>query len=58
MLNSIIAFLILFGFFFFGIRAFRDTTRKEKWQLTKLVAYSTICAILTLLMLVAIVILF
>ena len=58
MLNAILAFLLLFGAFFTGIHAFRDTTSKEKWQLTKLVAYSTLCAVLTLAVLVLFVLVF
>lgn len=58
MVNAILAFLLLFGAFFAGIHAFHDTTSKEKWQLTKLVAYSTMCAVLTLAVLVLFVMLF
>ena len=58
MINAIIAFLILFGAFYFGINSVRNTTQKEKWQLTKLIVYSTICACLTLAVLTLIVIFF
>lgn len=58
MVNAILAFLLLFGAFFTGIRVFRDTTMKEKWQLTKLVAYSTMCAVLTAAVLVLFVMVF
>ncbi len=58
MINAILAFLILFGGFFLGIRAVQNTTKKEKWQLTKLVIYSIICALLTLAVLVSIVLVF
>jgi putative effector of murein hydrolase LrgA (UPF0299 family) len=58
MIRIIFAFLIVFGLFFFGIKAFRDLTKKDKWTLTKYLAYSTICAMLTTAFLVTIVILF
>jgi len=58
MLKGILSFLILFGLFFFSITAFRHTTEKEKWQLTKLIAFSTLCASLTMVALVSIVLIF
>jgi len=47
MIKIILGFFLVFSAFFVGIQAFRSLTKKEKWQLTKLVAYSTICAVLT-----------
>jgi len=58
MIRVLFMFLLLFGAFWFGISAFQTLTGKEKWELTKLVVYATICAVLTLLVLVGIVILF
>jgi len=58
MFKIILAFLFVFGLFFFGIRAVRDMTGKDKWALTKLVGYSIICAVLTLAALIAIVVIF
>lgn len=58
MIKSILAFLLLFGVFFIGFNEFRDTTLKEKWQLAKVVGYSTICATLTLAVLGLFVLLF
>lgn len=58
MINIVLSFLVLFGVFFFGIKLFRDTTEKQKWQLTKLLAYSILCAVLTLVALSALVIFF
>ena len=54
----ILLFLIVFCLFFFGIQGIRATTGKEKWELTKLVSYSIICAMLALGVLVSIVIIF
>ena len=55
---------ILFNFFAlataigFGIKVFRDLTGKEKWDMTKLVAYSIFCGIVSAVVLTTIVILF
>jgi|688.fasta_scaffold135685_6 hypothetical protein len=57
MINAILSFLILFGVFFVGIAAFRKATEKQKWQLTKLVGYSTMCAVFATAILVSIYIL-
>ena len=58
MIKIILAFLVVFGLFFFGIKAFRELTKKEKWELTKYITYSTICSVLAVSLLMAIVILF
>ena len=58
MIKIILAFLIAFGICFYGIKSFRDLTGKDKWALTKLVAYSTLCAVLAILLLTLFVILF
>lgn len=58
MVKFILIFLLVFCVFFFGIRAFRELSGKAKWALTKYLAYSTLCTILTLGFLVTIVILF
>ena len=48
MIRIILAFLVIFGCFYFGIDAFRHMTGREKWDLTKLVTYSIVCAVLTI----------
>jgi len=58
MLKVILSFLILFGLFFFGFKAFRYLTAKEKWKLSKLIVYSMLCATLALGALVTIVLIF
>jgi len=58
MIRVLLAFLIVFCLFYFGIQALQNTTGKEKWELTKLVTYSIICATLTIGVLVALVIIF
>lgn len=46
MIRIILAFLFVFGMFYFGIDAYRHTTGKEKWAITKLFVYSLVCAVL------------
>jgi hypothetical protein len=58
MFKIILAFLVAFGICFFGIKGFRELTGKDRWALTKLVAYSTICAVVAIAILVLLVILF
>jgi hypothetical protein len=58
MIRVFLAFLILTALFWVGIAAFRKTTGKEKWRLTKIAAYSILCSVLALAVLISIVILF
>jgi hypothetical protein len=58
MFRVILAFLVIFGLFFFGIKAVRDMTGKELWSMTKLLTYSVVCAILTVVAMITIVVLF
>ena len=58
MIGVLIAFLVVFGFFYFGITAFRNTTGKEKLELTKVALYAILCSMLTTAFLITIVILF
>lgn len=58
MIRIILAFVIVFGLFFFGIRYLRNMSGKESWSLIKLLTYSAVCAILTFGSLVALVVLF
>lgn len=52
MIKIILGFLLVFAAFFVGIAAFRGLSGRDKWQLTKLVGYSIICAVLTTLALI------
>jgi divalent metal cation (Fe/Co/Zn/Cd) transporter len=54
----IVGFIVVFAGFFVGIQAFRGLTGREKWQLTKLLAYSIMCALLTTVALTAFVLVF
>jgi hypothetical protein len=47
MIKIVLGFLLVFAAFFFGINTVRTMTGKEKWALTKIITYSTICAVLT-----------
>jgi hypothetical protein len=58
MAQIILAFLVVFGLFFFGINSIREMTGKEMWSLTKLLTYSVVCAILALATLISIVVIF
>ena len=58
MIKVILAFIFIFGLFFIGIQTVRDMTGKELWSLTKLLTYSAVCAILTLVFLITLVVLF
>ena len=58
MIRIILTFLVVFGIFFFGIKAIREMTGMEQWALTKYVMYSIVCAVLATLSLATIVILF
>jgi FtsH-binding integral membrane protein len=58
MFKIVLAFVVIFGLFFFGISAIRNMTEKDRWSLTKMLTYSMICAILTLVFLITLVVLF
>jgi hypothetical protein len=58
MFKVILAFVVIFGLFFLGIRAVQEMTGKELWSATKLLTYSAVCAILTLVFLITLVVLF
>ena len=58
MIRVFLAFFVLVAVFWFGLAAFRKTTGREKWQLTKIAAYSILCSVLALAILISIVILF
>jgi len=54
----ILTFVVLFGCFFFGINAVRHMSGKDQLELAKLIAYSTMCSVLTVMVLIGFVILF
>ncbi len=58
MIKIILAFVIAFAICYFGIKGFRDLTGKDKWALTKLLGYSTLCAVLAIAVLIGIVVVF
>jgi hypothetical protein len=58
MIRVFLAFLVLYAIFWFGIAAFRKTTGREKWRLTKIAAYSILCSVLASTVLISTVILF
>jgi len=58
MIRYVFVFLVLFLIFFFGIKYFVTLSGKKKWKLTKLLAYSFGCVILTTLVLTGLVVVF
>ena len=58
MIRMFLVFALVFGAFWIGIPAFRTLTGLEKWELTKTVGYAILCAVLTMLVLIGLVILF
>lgn len=58
MIRVILAFVVIFGLFYFGIKAVRTMTGKDIWSVTKILTYSLFCAIITLATMIAIVVIF
>ena len=58
MIKMITMWLILSAAIAFGIMAFRQMSGKEQWQLTKLLAYATMCSLTAVVFLGIIVVLF
>jgi len=58
MIKIILAFLLLSVVIGMGITAVRSMSGLEKWQLTKVLAYATMCSLLAIVLLVAIVVIF
>ena len=58
MIKIVSMWLILSAAIAFGIMAFRQMSGKEQWQLTKLLAYATMCSLTAVVLLGIIVVLF
>jgi hypothetical protein len=58
MIKIVVGFVLVFAAFFVGIQAVQGLTGRERWQLTKLIGYSIMCAVLTTAALVGVVLLF
>jgi hypothetical protein len=58
MIKIILAFLFVFGLFYFGIQGFRSMTGRDQLALTKLLVYSIMCALMAVVSLIVIVVLF
>jgi len=58
MIKIILAFLFVFGLFFFGIQGVRSMTGQDQLALTKLLVYSIMCALMAIVLLITIVVLF
>jgi hypothetical protein len=58
MIRVILAWAILSALIAFLITMFRSLSGKQKWQLTKVVSYATICSLIAVAILVGIVVIF
>jgi hypothetical protein len=58
MIRAILAFAALFGFFYCGIIGLRIITKKQAWELTKVLTISALCSVLSIVVLTTFVILF
>jgi hypothetical protein len=58
MIKIIMAFLFVFGVFYFGIQGVRSMTGRDQLELTKLLVYSIMCALMAVVSLIVIVVLF
>lgn len=58
MFKILLAFVVIFVLFFLGIKVIGNMTGRSVIALTKIVAYSIMCSLLTIAVLVGIVILF
>jgi hypothetical protein len=58
MISVILMWVLLSAAIGTGIWAFRQLSGKEKWQLTKLLAYATMCSLVAVVLLGILVVLF
>jgi hypothetical protein len=58
MARMILMWLLLSGAIGFGIAAFRQMSGKEQWQLTKYIAYATMCGLVAVVLLAFLVLMF
>ena len=58
MARMILMWVLLSGAIGFGIAAFRQLSGKEQWQLTKYIAYATMCGLVAVVLLAFLVLMF
>ena len=58
MAKILLAFLVAFGLCYIGIKGYRDLSGRDKFALTKMLAYSVLCSSIAISLLFLIVILF
>mgnify|MGYP003346164386 FL=1 len=58
MIKLIVTFIVAYTIFHIGIHTFISLSDADKWSLTKTVAYSILCSLITIVTLTTIVILF
>ena len=58
MIGLVLAFCVLTVLIGIGVSQFRAMNGQEKWQLTKILAYATMCSLLSITLLTTLVVLF
>ena len=58
MIKIVLIFAVVFFVIFFGLDILRRLSGLEKWKLTKMLGYATLCSVITLAALSALVLLF
>ena len=58
MIRLLLVFFVIFALFYVGIPTFHKLTGREKWAVAKLTIYSVVCALLSVLTMMLIVVLF
>ena len=58
MIRMILMWVLLSGAIGIGIAAFRQLSGKEQWQLTKYIAYATMCGLVAVVLLAFLVLMF
>lgn len=58
MIKAIVAFVVIFCLFYFGIETFNKLTKAEKWDFAKTFSYSIALAIATIVCLFSLVVIF
>lgn len=58
MIKSLFSLVVIFGLVYGSIELFRSLTKREKWEFTKQAGYSILVALISFLVLSAIVIIF
>lgn len=58
MIRAVLSFVVLWGVIALLISVFRSLSSQEKWETVKMLTYSGFCAIITFVLLMALVVIF